>query len=88
MKVEPELGGRVVGFRGRFASLLKGSVVHLIHGKKDATIAVQHAQYTAERLRANNIDFKLDVAQDRGLWIQSEHDQPRPEAPALFCAAT
>lgn len=74
VKVQPELGGCVVGSRGRFASLLEGSVVHSIPGEEDATIAVQHAQFAAERLRASGIDSKLDVTQDPGLWIQSEHD--------------
>ncbi|EFE95751.1 esterase [Serratia odorifera] len=65
LKVEAQLAGRVVAFSGRFARLPEGdfgdSVVHLIHGQDDATIAVGHAQAAAERMQANGVDFTLDV---------------------------
>ncbi|CAI0717673.1 esterase [Serratia ficaria] len=70
LKAEPKLAGRVVAFSGRFASLPEqafgDSVVHLIHGEEDATIAVQHAQAAAESLQANGVDFTLDVEQGVG----------------------
>ncbi|CAI1066530.1 esterase [Serratia entomophila] len=70
LKAQPELAGRVVAFSGRFANLpeqaLGETVVHLIHGEQDATIAVQHAQAAAERLRANGVDVTLDVEQEVG----------------------
>lgn len=58
--------GRVLAFSGRFATLPEQppefTTLHLLHGKDDRTIPVDHAYAAYERLAQRQGDATLDVA--------------------------
>ena len=63
-QAHPDLVGRIVAFGGRYATLPSASpraVIHMVHGKDDATVPARHAVETATRLVALGADVTADV---------------------------
>lgn len=63
-QAHPDLVGRVVAIAGRYAVMpvvAPKAVVHLVHGKEDATIPARHAVDAATRLLALGADVTADV---------------------------
>ena len=61
----PVLAGHLIAFSGRFASAPSiapdGTVVHLIHGDRDAVISVEYSRQAAQQLHALGAKVSLDI---------------------------
>ena len=64
------LGGRVLAFAGRYASLPGTApdytTIHLFHGGEDTVIPVSHANAALDHLAGMNGDVTLDIAHEVG----------------------
>jgi phospholipase/carboxylesterase len=63
-QAHPDLVGRIVAIGGRYATLPQASpkaVIHMVHGKDDATVPARHAVEAATRLLALGADVTADV---------------------------
>jgi phospholipase/carboxylesterase len=63
-QAHPDLVGRVVAIGGRYVTLPQASpkaVIHMVHGKDDATVPARHAVEAATRLLALGADVTADV---------------------------
>jgi len=70
IKVEDGLGGRVMAFGGRYATLPdaapRWTTVHLFHGDADRVMPVRHAETAMHHLASLNGDATIDIAHGVG----------------------
>lgn len=70
IQAEDGLGGRVMAFGGRYATLPdvapRWTTIHLLHGDADRVMPVRHAQMAMHHLASLNGDVTIDIAHGVG----------------------